>query len=163
MSELKPCSFCGNEVRIEATQPDVNIVECLRNSHVEYYIECYCGAGMIDEDKEELIERWNTRIETMDRLVRDVEKWAQDKGLNKANPKDQYLKVAEECGEIAAGLARSDDAAIKDAIGDTVVTLIILAHQTGWSLKECLQASWGEIKDRTGEMRNGVFVKSEDL
>ena len=163
MIELKPSPFCGEEVKIEETQPDINLVECLRNSHIEYYIECPCGAGMIDEDKEELIERWNTRIETMNGLVCNVEKWAHEKGLNKANPRDQYLKVAEECGEIAAGLARSDDAAIKDAIGDTVVTLIILAHQTGWSLKECLQAAWGEIKDRTGEMRNGVFVKSEDL
>ena len=163
MSELKKCPFCGNKVRIEVTQPDVNLVECLRNSHIEYYIECSCGSGMIDEDKEELIERWNTRIETMDRLVRDVEKWAYDKGLNKANPKDQYLKVAEECGEIAAGLARADRDAIIDAIGDTVVTLIILAQQMGWTLEECLQAAWGEIKDRTGEMRNGVFVKSEDL
>lgn len=48
-------------------------------------------------------------------------------------------------------------------VGKGNETLIILAHQTGWSLKECLQAAWGEIKDRTGEMRNGVFVKSEDL
>ena len=163
MSALKPCSFCGEEVKIEETQPDINLVECLRNSHIEYYIECPCGAGMIDEDKEELIERWNTRIETIDSLVYNVEKWAYDKGLNKANPRDQYLKVAEECGEIAAGLARSDDAAIKDAIGDTVVTLIILSQQMGMTLEECLQVAWGEIKDRTGEMRDGVFVKSEDL
>ena len=163
MSALKPCSFCGEEVKIEETQPDINLVECLRNSHIEYYIECPCGAGMIDEDKEELIERWNTRIETIDSLVYNVEKWAYDKGLNKANPRDQYLKVAEECGEIAAGLARGNEDAVKDAIGDTVVTLIILSQQMGMTLEECLQAAWGEIKDRTGEMRNGVFVKSEDL
>ena len=61
MSALKPCPFCGKEVKIEATQPDVNIVECLRNSHIEYYIECPCGCGMIDEEKEDLVERWNTR------------------------------------------------------------------------------------------------------
>jgi len=163
MSELKRCPFCGQEVKIEETQPDMNLVECLRNSHIEYYIECSCGSGMIDEDKEELIERWNTRIETMDRLVRDVEKWAYDKGLDKANPRDQYLKVAEECGEIAAGLARGNEDAVKDAIGDTVVTLIILAQQMGLTLEECLQVAWDEIKDRTGEMRDGVFVKSEDF
>lgn len=80
MSTLKPCPFCGKEVKMEETQPDINLVECLRNSHIEYYIECPCGAGMIDEDKEELIERWNTRIETIDSLVRDVEKWAYDMG-----------------------------------------------------------------------------------
>ena len=163
MSALKKCPFCGNKVRIEVTQPDVNLVECLRNSHIEYYIECPCGCGMIDEEKEDLVERWNTRIETMDRLVRDVEKWACDKGLNKANPRDQYLKVAEECGEIAAGLARGNEDAVKDAIGDTMVTLIILSQQMGMTLEECLQVAWGEIKDRTGEMRDGVFVKSEDF
>jgi len=61
MTELKPCPFCGKEVKIEETQPDINLVECLRNSHIEYYIECPCGAGMIDEEKEDLVERWNTR------------------------------------------------------------------------------------------------------
>ena len=58
---------------------------------------------------------------------------------------------------------RGNEDAVKDAIGDTVVTLIILAQQMGWTLEECLQAAWDEIKDRTGEMRDGVFVKSEDL
>lgn len=36
--------------------------------------------------------------------------------------------------------------ALKDGIGDTVVTLIILAQQQGWTLEECLQYAYDEIK-----------------
>ncbi|SDY29939.1 Lar family restriction alleviation protein [Eubacterium barkeri] len=158
MSELKPCSFCGSEAKLytifDSVVPwDLHQVEC-KKCHSKT-TEC--------ETRGLAIKSWNTRIETMDGLICNVEKWARDKGLNKAQPRDQYLKVAEECGEIAAGLARGNKDAVKDAIGDTMVTLIILAQQMGLTLEECLQVAWDEIKDRTGEMRDGVFVKSEDL
>ncbi len=72
-------------------------------------------------------------------LVALVEVWAKDKGLDEADPKAQYLKVSEECGEIAAALARSDEKELKYAIGDTIVMLIILALQKGLSAEECLE------------------------
>lgn len=109
------------------------------------------------------ISRTMMIFENMDNLILNVENWSYDHGLDVSDPKRQYLKVAEECGEIAAGLASGNEDAVKDAIGDTVVTLIILAQQMGLTLEECLQVAWDEIKDRTGEMRDGVFVKSEDF
>lgn len=89
--------------------------------------------------------------------------WAETKGLDKANPRDQFVKVTEEVGEVAAGLARGDEAKTKDGIGDVTVTLIILAKQHGWTLEECLQMAYDEIADRKGEMVDGVFVKEDDL
>ncbi|TJY13972.1 hypothetical protein FCF12_11000, partial [Staphylococcus chromogenes] len=65
--------------------------------------------------------------------------------------------------EIAKAMSRSRVEELKDGIGDTVVTLIILAQQHGWTLEECLQYAYDEIKDRTGETRNGTFIKSDDL
>lgn len=53
--------------------------------------------------------------------------------------------------------------ALKDGIGDTVVTLIILAQQQGWTLEECLQYAYDEIKNRKGKTINGTFVKDSDL
>lgn len=99
----------------------------------------------------------------MGELVSNVEEWSKNKGLDKADPTKQFLKVSEEFGEIAAALARNDEDEFQDAVGDTVVTLIILAQQKGYTLEECLQKAYDVIKDRTGKMIDGVFVKSEDL
>ncbi len=63
----------------------------------------------------------------MDELITKVEQWAKDKGLNQADPKAQFLKVAEEFGEIASAMARSNDELFKDSVGDVIVTLIILS------------------------------------
>ena len=99
----------------------------------------------------------------MDGLVGLVEGWAVDKGLDTADSFKQFAKVAEEFGEIAAALARNNDDELRDAIGDTVVTLIILAKQNGMDLEECLQCAYDEIKGRKGKTVNGIFVKEADL
>ncbi|EGQ1289879.1 hypothetical protein IHC73_000479 [Staphylococcus pseudintermedius] len=99
----------------------------------------------------------------MNQLIKQVEQWSIDKNLNNGNPDRQALKFYEEAGEVAAALTRGNIEALKDGIGDTVVTLIILAQQQGWTLQECLQYAYDEIKDRKGETRNGTFVKESDL
>lgn len=99
----------------------------------------------------------------MNELVELVEQWAKNKGIDKAEPSKQMLKVVEETGEVAAALARNDQDALRDGIGDVAVTLIILALQNDMDLYECLNLAYDEIKGRTGKMVNGVFVKSSDL
>ena len=99
----------------------------------------------------------------MDELITKVEQWAKDKGLNQADPKAQFLKVAEEFGEIASAMARSNDELFKDSVGDVIVTLIILSMQKGTNIQECLEMAYNEIKGRTGKMIDGVLVKSIDL
>ncbi|WP_313151128.1 MazG-like family protein [Enterococcus sp.] len=99
----------------------------------------------------------------MDVLIESVEQWAKNKGLDKADSSKQMLKVVEEVGEVAAALARNDQDALRDGIGDVAVTIIILALQNDMDLYECLNFAYDEIKGRTGKMVNGVFVKSSDL
>lgn len=99
----------------------------------------------------------------MNELIDNVLLWAVDKGLDKASPRDQFLKVTEEVGEVAAALARGDKPALKDGIGDVGVTLIILAKQNDLTLEECLRQAYNEIKGRTGQMVDGVFIKDSDL
>lgn len=96
-------------------------------------------------------------------LDQSVREWAVNKGLDKAKPRDQFLKVSEEVGEVSAALARKDDYELKDGIGEVAVTLIILALQKGWTLEECLQQAYNEIADRKGKMIDGVFIKESDL
>ncbi|WMZ82779.1 MazG-like family protein [Staphylococcus pseudintermedius] len=99
----------------------------------------------------------------MNQLIEQVEQWSIDKNLHNGNPDRQALKFYEEAGEIGAALSRGNLEALKDGIGDTVVTLIILAQQHGWTLQECLQFAYDEIKERKGETINGTFVKESDL
>ena len=99
----------------------------------------------------------------MNNLISQVEQWSMDKDLHKANPDKQAMKVWEESGEIAAALLRKDKEALMDGIGDTVVTLIILAQQHGWTLERCLQYAYDEINQRKGRTINGTFIKESDL
>jgi NTP pyrophosphatase (non-canonical NTP hydrolase) len=98
-----------------------------------------------------------------DELSDNVLVWAQEKGiLVKDNAPKQMLKVLEEVGETAGALLKGNETEIKDGIGDSFVTLIILSKQLGLSPTECLEAAWNEIKDRTGKTVDGVFVKNEN-
>lgn len=99
----------------------------------------------------------------MNSLIEKVEKWFIDRGLDKAEPTKQMLKLFEELGEVASGMARNDINEIKDGIGDVLVVLIGLSMQLGISVEECLAIAYNEIKDRKGKLINGVFVKEEDL
>jgi len=99
---------------------------------------------------------------TLDNLDVNTRVWAQDKELvKKENIQAQMCKVIEEVGETAAAVLKGDRERIKDGIGDSIVTLTILAQQHGLSLRECWQAAYDEIKDRTGKTVNGSFIKDK--
>ena len=86
--------------------------------------------------------------------------WAEDRGLyHKGDPKTQTLKLMEEAGEICRAVLKKDEEQIIDGIGDCVVVLTNLAHLSGTSIEECIDAAYNEIKDRTGKMSNGTFKK----
>lgn len=96
----------------------------------------------------------------MTELCELVAQWAENRGLlQPENANRQFLKVAEELGELAAGMARQHEAEIIDALGDVFVTLIILSHQLGWRPEFTLEVAYNEIKNRTGKTVNGVFIK----
>lgn len=98
-----------------------------------------------------------------DDLIKAIEAWAKTRELDNGDSARQMLKTVEEVGEVAAALAKGKRDELQDGIGDVVVTLIILAIQNGMTLNECLLAAWLEIKDRTGETVDGVFIKCEDV
>ena len=92
-----------------------------------------------------------------------IRRWANDRCLIQGStPEKQFLKLSEEIGELAEGLAKGRIAAIKDGIGDAVVVLTILAAQNDVPIEDCIERAWNEIKDRKGRMVNGVFVKEGD-
>lgn len=93
-------------------------------------------------------------------LVDKVVAWGEEKSLN--DPKAQLNKVIEEIGEVAHEITRNnlDTKELKDGIGDTLVTLIILANICGTDVTSCLELAYNEIKDRTGTTENGTFIKN---
>ena len=94
--------------------------------------------------------------------IAKIEQWAEDRNLIKgATRQAQMLKLTEEIGELAHGIARGKEDVVKDSIGDAVVVLTILAKQSGLTLEDCVNAAYEEIKDRKGKMVDGVFVREE--
>lgn len=99
----------------------------------------------------------------LDDLTGLIAVWALDKGLDVAEPEKQMLKLMEEVGELAQGLAKGDDYKIIDSIGDVYVVLTILSMQLDLRIEDCIEQAYVEIADRKGKMVNGVFVKESDL
>lgn len=97
----------------------------------------------------------------MTTTIEKIVKWASDKNLlKKENSFAQMAKITEEVGEVASALLKSDEAKLIDSIGDSTVTLIILAEQNGLDFEACLEAAWEEIKDRKGKTTpEGTFIK----
>jgi len=90
-----------------------------------------------------------------------VEKWAEDKNiLNKSIPIKQAMKTQEELTELCNAILDNNSHEIKDAIGDIMVTLIIQAKMQNFKIEECLESAYNVIKNRTGKMINGQFVKN---
>ena len=101
---------------------------------------------------------------TFDYLEEKIKDWANKRGLlENPKPKKQALKSLEEVNELLEALEDNDSDAIIDAVGDTMVTLMVLCQQLDLSLLGCLYEAYNVIKDRNGKLINGTFVKEEDL
>lgn len=92
-----------------------------------------------------------------------IKEWATARGIDTCDPKGQALKLMEEVGELAEGLAKQNEPLVIDSIGDVYVVLVILSMQLGLDIEDCIELAYNEIKDRKGKVINGVFVKESDL
>ncbi|ARU14038.1 DNA binding protein [Streptococcus phage P7602] len=109
-----------------------------------------------------------TENDSITDLIAKINEWADERNLKQADPKIQWMRVTEEVGEIRDVLLKptkftDPQMALKDAIGDTLVTIIVLAHQLDLDVTECLNIAYKEIKNRKGKIVNGTFVKESDL
>ena len=95
-------------------------------------------------------------------VFEDIRGWARDRGIyDSGDVKTQLIKLYEETGELAQAVLKKDSDGIIDAIGDSVVVLTNLAELAGYSIEHCINAAYGEIRERTGSMVNGTFVKDQ--
>ncbi|NBT33174.1 MAG: hypothetical protein EBT13_15080 [Rhodobacteraceae bacterium] len=90
----------------------------------------------------------------------NVRLWAAARNLIEgSSPDRQMVKLVEEVNELDMAIMQDDRAEFIDAIGDCIVVLTIMAAQKGLNVEDCIAAAWDQIKDRTGQMVDGVFVK----
>src|SRR5699024_4237358 len=162
----RPCGYCGKDNTKEGhggclgTLPNVMNACCGHGNINEAYVQ-YWDRTVVSG--KEVIEIMEQGIEKMNNLLMKTKAWAKVRNLDTADPNKQMLKLIEEVGELAEGLAKDNVELIIDAIGDVQVVLVILSEQLGLSIEDCWSIAYDEIKDRKGAMKNGVFVKSEDL
>jgi len=95
-------------------------------------------------------------------LIESITSWHHDRNLIEGSTdKDQFCKLIQEAGELSDSICKGKS--VVDDIGDMMVVLINIAERNKLSICECLAHAWLDIKDRKGEMRDGVFVKEADL
>lgn len=93
-------------------------------------------------------------------MINKIKQWHRDRNLiDGSTDKDQALKLLQELGELSDSICKGDD--IKDDIGDMLVVMINICERNKVSLDDCLERAWEDIKDRTGTMKDGVFIKDE--
>ena len=119
------------------------------------------------------------KYEELSKLVID---WGESKGiLDSSTALRQLDKTQEELDETRAALKKLNDldrqpnlmevlgirpenkedilAEVKDGIGDMLVTIVLLAKMVDLDTTDCLNAAYDVIKQRTGKMVDGQFVK----
>lgn len=97
----------------------------------------------------------------MEQLITKINQWFFDRDLAEGDGLGQLQKLHEEVYELAEARIVNDFSAEVDAVGDITVVLIGYCLQRGLNFEQCLESAYNEIKDRTGKVVNGVYVKDE--
>jgi len=94
-------------------------------------------------------------------LENEIEIWGYARGITvNGKPLGQAQKTLEETHELLEAINNNNREEIMDAVGDIVVTLIMQCALQGFTLVECIEKAYNEIKDRKGYLNeNGIFVK----
>ena len=118
------------------------------------------AAFQSERETESAFVKGKTNIAPPEDRFERIRQWATKRNLYvQGDRKTQLVKLAEEMGEVARAIIKEDQPAIQDGIGDMVVVLTNLANLSGFLIEDCIDSAWDEIKDRTGSMQNGSFIK----
>lgn len=90
-----------------------------------------------------------------------ITQWFYDRNMIQGSDNiHQYHKLIQECGELSDNLIKNKDR--RDDYGDIMTVLIGMMERDGYTVQECLEKAYEDIKDRKGTMINNVFVKESD-
>jgi len=87
--------------------------------------------------------------------------WGEARGIvQNSTAAAQAIKTQEELDELIDAIRNNDRAAMADAYGDILVTLIMGCACADLDLLTCFEGAYNEIKDRKGYLnKDGIFVK----
>ena len=90
-----------------------------------------------------------------------VIRWGENRGIvQNSTPAAQAIKTQEELDELIDAIRNNDKAAMADAYGDILVTLVMGCACADLNLVSCFEGAYNEIKDRKGFLnKDGIFVK----
>ena len=90
-----------------------------------------------------------------------VIQWGEARGIvQHSTPRAQAEKTAEELQELFDAIESKDKAAMADAYGDILVTLVMGCACADLDLQTCFELAHQEIKDRKGSLNAaGIWVK----
>ena len=96
-----------------------------------------------------------------DNYAKLVLQWGVDRGIvQNGKPIGQAIKTLEEVTELLDAINKGDMDETKDAVGDIVVTLLMVCATLDIDLVDRMAGAYGQIKDRRGYLTaEGVFVK----
>lgn len=96
----------------------------------------------------------------IEELITKITQWHYDRNLiDGSTDASQWVKLKEECDELAESIEFCESPI--DDIGDIIVVLINIAERNKLSIEECLAHAYNDIKDRRGQMVDGIFVKEK--
>ena len=104
------------------------------------------------------IEVMRPKVDYFEKIVQ----WGKDKGiLDHGTVAMQFAKIIEEVTELGEGIENESTEEIEDAIGDIVVVLTLLSKMCNMNIEDCIKSAYNVIKNRTGRMENGQFLKDK--
>jgi NTP pyrophosphatase (non-canonical NTP hydrolase) len=91
----------------------------------------------------------------------DIVRWGEARGIiQNGKAMGQAIKTLEETTELLAAINKKDLEEVKDAVGDVVVTLLMVCAILDINMTDCMEHAYEQIKGRKGFLRpDGVFVK----
>jgi uncharacterized protein YabN with tetrapyrrole methylase and pyrophosphatase domain len=101
---------------------------------------------------------------TFETFKYNVTNWAEERKIySEGTTEGQIKKLREEAEEVEDAYKNKSVNDLMLEIGDCYVTLHNLCKIAKVLPEGCMEKAWHKIKNRKGEMRNGIFVKEEDL
>lgn len=77
-------------------------------------------------------------------------------------PFAEFLLLSSAYGKMGDAILKGDDEGFESCVRRAISLLNQVANKLSWTLEECLEVAYNDIKDRRGVMYNGAFVKSTD-
>lgn len=101
---------------------------------------------------------------TTDNWELKIVDWCEDRNLVEGSTsKDQMCKLIQEVGELSDAICKNNHEELEKELGDCLVVLVLIAEQNQTTINRCMRLAYEKIKDRKGVMRDGIFIKQEDL